>query len=61
MIGGTAEAPIDIVAEETQPKALRLRMAKLHRRSGAAVGIGYALEFFCRDFPAGDQPWQRKG
>src|SRR5207302_1083906 len=48
MIGGTAEAPIDVVAEETRPKTLRLRTSKLHEQSGGAVGIGYALELFRR-------------
>jgi phenylalanyl-tRNA synthetase beta chain len=48
MIGGAAEAPIDVVAEETRPKTLRLRTAKLHEQSGGAVGIGYALELFRR-------------
>jgi phenylalanyl-tRNA synthetase beta chain len=48
MIGGAAEAPIDVVAAETRPKTLRLRAAKLHEQSGGAVGIGYALELFRR-------------
>ncbi len=48
MIGGTGEAPIDVVAEETRPKTLRLRTTKLHDQSGGAVGIGYALELFRR-------------
>jgi len=48
MIGGAAEAPIDVVAEETRPKTLRLREAKLHEQSGGAAGIGYALELFRR-------------
>jgi phenylalanyl-tRNA synthetase beta chain len=48
MIGGAAEAPIDVVAVETAPKTLRLRQAKLHEQSGGAVGIGYALELFRR-------------
>jgi len=48
MIGGTAEAPIDVVAAETPAKTLRLRTAKLHEQSGGAVGIGYALELFRR-------------
>ncbi len=48
MIGGDAEAPIDVVAEETRTKTVRLRTAKLHEQSGGAVGIGYALELFRR-------------
>jgi phenylalanyl-tRNA synthetase beta chain len=48
VIGGTAEAPIDVVAEEARPKTLRLRTSKLHEQSGGAVGIGYALELFRR-------------
>jgi phenylalanyl-tRNA synthetase beta chain len=48
MIGGTPEAPIDVVAVETAPKTIRLREAKLHEQSGGAVGIGYALELFRR-------------
>ena len=48
MIGGAAEAPIDVVAVETAPKTIRLREAKLHEQSGGAVGIGYALELFRR-------------
>ena len=48
MIGGAAEAPIDVNAAETPVKTLRLRTAKLHEQSGGAVGIGYALELFRR-------------
>ena len=48
MIGGDAEAPVDVVAVETRPKTVRLRTAKLHEQSGGAVGIGYALELFRR-------------
>ncbi|HEV2722699.1 MAG TPA: phenylalanine--tRNA ligase subunit beta, partial [Thermoanaerobaculia bacterium] len=48
MIGGAAEAPIDVVAVETPTKTLRLRESKLHDQSGGAVGIGYALELFRR-------------
>src|ERR1051326_2735338 len=48
MIGGTAEAPIDVVAVETTPKTINLRAEKLHDQSGGAVGIGYALELFRR-------------
>jgi phenylalanyl-tRNA synthetase beta chain len=46
--GGTAEAPIDVVASEVTPKAIRLRTAKLHEASAGAVGIGYALDLFRR-------------
>src|SRR3954447_23535619 len=46
--GGTAEAPIDVVASEVTPKAIRLRSDKLHEASAGAVGIGYALDLFRR-------------
>jgi phenylalanyl-tRNA synthetase beta chain len=48
MIGGDAEAPIDVVAAETPVKTLRLRESKLHEQSGGSAGIGYALELFRR-------------
>ena len=48
MIGGTAEAPIDVVAAPVTQKTIRLRSAKLHEQSGGAVGDGYALELFRR-------------
>jgi phenylalanyl-tRNA synthetase beta chain len=48
MIGGDAEAPLDIVAQSVEPKSIRLRSAKLHEQSGGAVGDGYALELFRR-------------
>jgi phenylalanyl-tRNA synthetase beta chain len=48
MIGGEAEAPIDVVAKTVEPKTIRLRSAKLHEQSGGAVGDGYALELFRR-------------
>lgn len=48
MIGGTAEAPVDVVAGETTPKRIRLRSAKLHEQSGGAAGDGYALDLFRR-------------
>jgi phenylalanyl-tRNA synthetase beta chain len=46
--GGTAEAPIDVVAAEVKPKSIRLRTEKLHESSAGAVGIGYALDLFRR-------------
>jgi phenylalanyl-tRNA synthetase beta chain len=46
--GGTAEAPIDVVAAEVKPKTIRLRTDKLHEASANAVGIGYALDLFRR-------------
>ncbi len=48
MIGGEAEAPIDVVAQTFEPKTIRLRSAKLHGQSGGAVGDAYALELFRR-------------
>ena len=46
--GGTAEAPVDVVAVETKPETLRLRTAKLAEASGGVIGIAYALELFRR-------------
>jgi phenylalanyl-tRNA synthetase beta chain len=46
--GGTAEAPIDVVAAETKPQTIRLRKTKLHDASAGVVGEGYALELFRR-------------
>jgi phenylalanyl-tRNA synthetase beta chain len=46
--GGIAEAPIDVVAAEVKPKAIRLRTDKLQDASAGAVGIGYALDLFRR-------------
>jgi phenylalanyl-tRNA synthetase beta chain len=48
MIGGEAEAPVDVVAATVEPKTIRLRSAKLHEQSGGVVGDGYALELFRR-------------
>ncbi|HJT16120.1 MAG TPA: phenylalanine--tRNA ligase subunit beta [Thermoanaerobaculia bacterium] len=48
MIGGTREAPIDVVAIEDKPPTLRLRSEKLNEASGGAIAIGYALELFRR-------------
>jgi len=46
--GGIAEAPIDVVASEVKPKAIRLRTDKLNEASAGSVGIGYALDLFRR-------------
>ena len=46
--GGTAEAPIDVIAAEVKPKTIRLRTETLHEASAGVVGIGYALELFRR-------------
>jgi len=46
--GGTAEAPIDVVAAEVKPKTIRLRTTKLDEASAGSVGIGYALDLFRR-------------
>jgi len=46
--GGTAEAPIDVLASEVKPKAIPLRTEKLHEASANSVGIGYALDLFRR-------------
>ncbi len=46
--GGTAEAPIDVVAAEVKPKTIRLRSTKMDEASAGSVGIGYALELFRR-------------
>jgi phenylalanyl-tRNA synthetase beta chain len=46
--GGSAEAPIDVVASEVKPKSIRLRADKLHEASAGAVGSGYALDLFRR-------------
>jgi phenylalanyl-tRNA synthetase beta chain len=46
--GGNAEAPIDVVAAEVKPKAIRLRTDKLNDASAGAVAIGYALDLFRR-------------
>jgi phenylalanyl-tRNA synthetase beta chain len=46
--GGSAEAPIDVIASEVEPKTIRLRTDKLHDASAGAVGIGYALDLFRR-------------
>jgi phenylalanyl-tRNA synthetase beta chain len=46
--GGTAEAPIDVIAVETKPETVRLRTAKLAEASGGVIGIAYAVELFRR-------------
>ena len=46
--GGIAEAPIDVVARELQPKTIRLRTERLHEASASSVGSGYALDLFRR-------------
>ena len=46
--GGIAEAPIDVVAREVQPKTIRLRTERLHEASANSVGAGYALDLFRR-------------
>ena len=46
--GGTAEAPIDVVAVPTEPIALTLREARLSAASAGVIGIAYALELFRR-------------
>jgi len=46
--GGKREEMIDIVAHRHAPKAIRLRFAKLHEQSAAAIGEGYALDLFRR-------------
>jgi len=48
MIGGDAEAPIDVVAAREESKTLKLRSTKLHEQAADAVGDGYALELFRR-------------
>jgi phenylalanyl-tRNA synthetase beta chain len=46
--GGVAEAAIDEVAREVQPKTIRLRTERLHEASAGSVGAGYALDLFRR-------------
>jgi phenylalanyl-tRNA synthetase beta chain len=48
LAGGTAEPPIDVVAEETKPKSLKLRSTRLHAASEGVAGDAYALELFRR-------------
>ncbi len=46
--GGTAEAPIDIVAVESKPVTLTLRSTRIAESSGNAVDTIYARELFKR-------------
>ncbi|HEX3071291.1 MAG TPA: phenylalanine--tRNA ligase subunit beta [Thermoanaerobaculia bacterium] len=46
--GGIAEAAIDKVAREVQPKTIRLRTERLHEASANSIGAGYALDLFRR-------------
>ena len=48
LAGGTAEAPIDAVAEETKPITILLRESRLSEASAGVIGLGYALELFRR-------------
>ncbi|HLJ75123.1 MAG TPA: phenylalanine--tRNA ligase subunit beta [Thermoanaerobaculia bacterium] len=48
MIGGTREAPIDVVAIDDKPHTLSLRTARLTETSGGPISIGFALELFRR-------------
>ena len=46
--GGTAEPPIDTVAQQIKPETIRLRSERLSMASGGAVEIGFATEIFRR-------------
>jgi len=46
--GGTAEAPIDVVAAVVKPKTIGLRALRLAAASGGVIGIGYATDLFRR-------------
>ena len=48
LIGGSAEAPIDVVALEDKPETLPLRSTRLQEASGGIISDGYALELFRR-------------
>jgi phenylalanyl-tRNA synthetase beta chain len=48
LAGGTAEAPIDIMALEMKPKTLTLRAARVAESSGNAVDLPYAKALFQR-------------
>lgn len=48
LAGGTAEAPIDVVAVPAEPILLRLRDAKLSVASAGVIGPAYALALFQR-------------
>ena len=46
LIGGKAEEPIDVVAQATEPKTIRLRAARLREASGGMIDLAYARELF---------------
>ena len=46
--GGTAEAPIDVVARRAEPKTLRLRNERLKAASEGVVSSDFALKLFLR-------------
>jgi phenylalanyl-tRNA synthetase beta chain len=46
--GGTAEAPIDVVAVEDKPETIRLRSKKLQESSAGVIPDAFALELFQR-------------
>jgi phenylalanyl-tRNA synthetase beta chain len=46
--GGTAEAPIDVVAIADKPETLRLRSAKLREASAGVISDDYAIDIFRR-------------
>ena len=48
LIGGSAEAPIDVVALEDKPETLPLRSTRLQEASGGIISDGYAFELFRR-------------
>jgi phenylalanyl-tRNA synthetase beta chain len=46
--GGTAEAPIDVVAVEHRPETIRLRAKRLSEASAGVIGPDYAVSLFRR-------------
>ncbi len=46
--GGTAEAPIDVVAAGHKPQTIRLRTERLSMASGGVASIAYAMDLFRR-------------
>ena len=46
--GGTAEAPIDVVAVEHKPETIRLRAKRLSEASAGVIGLDYAVNLFRR-------------
>ena len=46
--GGTADAPIDVIAVPTEPIKLRLRESKLAEASAGVIAFGYAVDLFQR-------------